>query len=106
MLENKQDISYTQFLEAKLLIATVEADWEWKQNQAAGPVKRVTAEAVGALTAVPAAKYIAVGKSKFYELVRNGELPQGTVIGGRPKWMRVDLDTWLAKQKRKRKDAG
>lgn len=96
------EITYEQYLEARLTIATVEADWDWKQHQIAGmPVHRPTATETGAMDGTRAAKYISVGKSKFYELIRDGELPEGADIGGRPKWLRVDLDKYLAKRKRK-----
>lgn len=96
-------ITYEQYLEAILVQATVEAAWKWNQNQIPGmPVKRTSAVEAGALPAPAAAKYIGVGKTKFYELVGK-EIPEGSEIGGRAKWLKVDLDKYLAKQSRKRK---
>jgi excisionase family DNA binding protein len=102
MPADKSEITYEQYLEAQLLIATVKADRWWKRNQLPGqPVERPSAAEIGSFSALKAAKYLGIGKSKFYELIRAGDLPAGFGVGGRPKWLKADLDKYLAKQKRK-----
>jgi excisionase family DNA binding protein len=76
-------------------------------------VRRVLAEQnqarpapVGALTPAQAAKYLGVGKTRFYELLK--EHPELDAMGfaytkrkdGKKyrKWLREDLDAWLKRQ--------
>ena len=58
----------------------------------------------GALDRKGTAKYLSIGLTKLGELVRDGKLPKGVDLGGRPHWFRDDLDKYLRKIKRQNGD--
>lgn len=94
--------SFEQYREARITIATIEAEIWWRQNvENSQPVARPVAGDVAAISAGNAAKFLSISKSTFYELVRAGAIPKGFAVGGRRKWLRSDLEKYLAKQKRK-----
>ena len=47
-------------------------------------------------------QYICIGETKFRELVDLGEIPKPFPLGGRPHWLREDLDKYLLRQSRNR----
>lgn len=94
--------TFEQYREARMLIAAVEAEIYWRHNvESSHPIARPVAGDVAAISASDAAKFLSMSKSKFYELCRAGEVSKGFEVGGRRKWLRADLEKYLAKKKRK-----
>ena len=48
--------------------------------------------------------YLVVGDSKFYELIRSGQIPDGVLIAGVKRWFKKDLDRYLEQQTRKNRN--
>ncbi|TWT35881.1 hypothetical protein KOR34_07770 [Posidoniimonas corsicana] len=47
-------------------------------------------------------EYLDIGRTKFGEIVKAGELPKPFQLGGRPHWLREDLDRYVRKLARRR----
>lgn len=45
-----------------------------------------------------ACKYLSMGETKFREEITDGAIPEGKKIGGRPHWLRTDLDDYLRRK--------
>ncbi len=48
------------------------------------------------VTAAEAAAMLSMGKSTFWQNVKNGKLPQPVKIGGATRWRVADLHQWVS----------
>ena len=48
------------------------------------------------------AHYVAVGRSRIYQLAAAGEFPQPIKVGRSVRWIRAELDVWIAAQAARR----
>ena len=48
------------------------------------------------------AHYVAVGRSRIYQLAAAGEFPQPIKVGRSVRWIRAELDAWIAAQAARR----
>lgn len=97
-----ETFTFEEYQQARITIAAIEAEIWWRQNVEAGrPISRPTNGEAAALSVKEAAKFLAIGKTKFYALIRTGEIRKGFEVGGRPRWLRTDLEQYVAKQSRK-----
>ena len=51
------------------------------------------------------AHYVAVGRSRIYQLAAAGEFPQPIKVGRSVRWIRAELDAWIAAQAARRSGA-
>ena len=52
----------------------------------------------GLLTVESAHNYLDIGRTSFYRLIKDGEIPKGRDISCRPHWRREDLDAFIARK--------
>lgn len=59
------------------------------------------AEFPALLTATQTQRYISIGRTKFYQLIKQPGFPRPVDVGGHPRWDRRALDKWIDKQNKR-----
>lgn len=97
MPANRTEITKEQYLEARLIIATVEANTWWEQNRLRDrPVERSAVDS-SLLNFSEAQQYTKFKETKFRALMREKKLPKAHFIEGKNLWMKEELDKALSK---------
>lgn len=92
-----EKITFEQYLEAELTVATVKATAWWQANLAEGkPVERPATESDW-LDFIAVLKHTKFGETKFRELMREQAMPSGRDVGGKLMWHRPEVDRAMLK---------
>ena len=79
-------------------------DSDWRRQRSKNPTPKPPAPPPPAalLPVGHAAHYVAVGRSRIYQLAAAGEFPQPIKVGRSVRWIRAELDAWIAAQAARR----